>query len=126
MDKIKFRKFETSSGKVIFGGKSAESNEELIKQAGKDEVVLHTKAPGSPFCNIKSKERNITKEDIYEAAVFCARYSRDWRDNKKNVEVHIFLGKDIYKSKDMKLGTFGVKKYKKITAKKEDIKKLEK
>ena len=49
---VNFRKFITSSGKLVLGGKSAENNEQLIKQAEAGEVVLHTKAPGSPFVNI--------------------------------------------------------------------------
>jgi len=115
---VNFRQFTTSSGKLVLGGKSAENNEELIKQIEPDEIVLHTKAPGSPFVNIKGE---ATKKDIKEAAVFCARYSQDWRDNKKDVVVHYFKGKDIHKEKDMKTGTFGVKKYKEVTVKKKEI-----
>jgi predicted ribosome quality control (RQC) complex YloA/Tae2 family protein len=120
-----FRKFATSTGKQVLAGKSAENNEELVEQAGKEETVLHTKAPGSPFANIKLKENeNTSKQDIKESAVFCARYSQDWRDNKKDVIVHYFKGKDIYKEKEMKLGTFGVKNTKEIKIKKEEIEKF--
>lgn len=117
-----FRKFTTSSGKIVLGGKSAENNEELIKQIQPFETILHTAMPGSPFVNIKEK---ATKKDIEEASIFCARYSQDWRDNKQNVTIHIFKGKDIYKNKTMKLGTFGVNKIKKITIKKNKIKNFE-
>ncbi len=120
MKEIKFREFITSSGKKVLGGKSAENNEELIKQVEKNEIVLHTAKPGSPFVNIKFKGR-VSKKDIYEAGIFCARYSQDWRDNKRDVVVHYFKGKEIYKRKDMKLGTFGVKNFKEIKIKKEDI-----
>jgi predicted ribosome quality control (RQC) complex YloA/Tae2 family protein len=119
----KFRKFTTSSGKLVLGGKSAENNEELVSQVIENELVLHTEAPGSSFCNIKAKKEDITKEDIYETAVFCAAYSQDWRDNHKDIHVQVFSGKDIHKEKDMKLGSFGVKKAKTIIAKKEDIEK---
>ena len=119
---MKFREFKTSSGKRVLAGRDAESNEKLIEQAGKDEIVLHTKQAGSPFVNIKLKDNKKTsKEDIKEAAIFCARYSHDWRDNKKDVVVHYFLGKEIFKIKAMKLGTFGVKKFKEIKVKKEEI-----
>lgn len=118
----KFRKFETSTGKTVLGGKNAENNEELVSQVRKDEVVLHTKSPGSPFVNIKGKAE---KADIKEAAIFCARYSQDWRDNHRDVEVHVFSGKDIHKEKGMKLGTFGVRKFKSIVVKKKDIEELE-
>ena len=116
-----FRKFTTSEGRHVIAGKSAEQNEQIVQQSRPDEFVLHTKAPGSPFCNIKE---DASKQDIKETAVFCALYSRDWKENKKDVEVHIFRGKDIYKEKGMKTGTFEVKKHKSLTVKKEEIKKL--
>lgn len=117
-----FREFETSSGRLVLGGKSAESNEDLIAQVLPTEVVLHTSRPGSPFCNIKDR---ASKKDVTEAAVFCAKYSQDWRDNKRDVIVHVFQGADVYKEKKMKLGTFGVKKFKKVKVKKADILKFE-
>lgn len=115
---MKFREFETSSGKKILAGKSAANNGQLIKQVEDNETVLHTKKPGSPFTNIKGK---ATKKDIKEAAIFCARYSQDWRDNKKDVVVHVFKEKNVYKEKRMKLGTFGVRKFKGIKIKKKEI-----
>jgi len=117
----KFRQFLTSSGNLVLCGKSAENNEELVKQTGEDEIVLHTKNPGSPFCNIKETEKKVGKKDIYEAGVFCARYSQDWKHNHKDVEMHVFLGKEIYKKKGMETGTFGVKKHKSMIIKKQDI-----
>lgn len=117
----KFREYITHARTTIFAGKDAKSNEELISQVKPDEDVFHTAAPGSPFVNIKGRAK---KEDIIEAAIFCAKYSREWKKNKKEViEVHSFKGKDIYKEKNMKLGTFGIKKFKVIKVKKEDIEK---
>lgn len=118
---MNFRKYITSSGKEVLAGKSAENNEQLVEQVAQNEPVLHTAKPGSPFVNLKGKAE---KEDIKEASIFCARYSQDWRDNKKDVVVHIFSGKDIFKIPGMKLGTFGVKKYKEIKVKKQDIEKF--
>jgi len=117
---MKFREFITSNGKKVLAGKDKESNEELIKQAENNNYVLHTKAKGSPFAEIKGK---ANKQDIKEAAIFIAKYSQDWKKNKKDVLVHYFLGKDVFKSKGMKTGTFLVKKYKEIKVKKEDIEK---
>ncbi len=116
---MKFREFETSSGGKVLAGKSASNNEELIEQVEKEELIFHTAKPGSPFVNIKSKKPS--KKDIEETAIFCASKSQDWRDNKKDIEVHYFHGKDVYKEKKMKLGTFGVKKLKIIKIKKKDI-----
>ena len=113
-----FRKIITKSGKLVLAGKDENTNEEIIKQVAPDEDVFHTAAAGSPFVNIKG---NANNEDINEAVLFCAKYSRDWRKNRKDVEIHKFKGKDIFKTKGMKAGTFGVNKFQLIKAKKQDI-----
>jgi len=123
---MNFRQYKTSSGKRVLLGKSAETNEELLAQAGKSELILHTSKPGSPFANIKSEGDLLQKEDIYEGAIMCAKHSQDWRDNKKDVKVHLFLGSDTFKEKSMSLGTFGVKKFKELLVRKEDILNFEK
>jgi len=106
------------SGKDVLCGKSAEQNEFLVAQSEKNEIVIHSKAPGSPFCNIKGK---ATPNDIKETAVICAAFSKAWKTNKSDVEVHVFRGKDVFKSAGMKTGTFGVKKVKSLVVKKENI-----
>ena len=121
-----FRKALTSSGKNMLAGKNAEQNEQVVKQVKDNELVFHTKKPGSPFVNIKSDCKETSKEDVKEAALFCAKYSQAWKKVKKKpekIEIHVFLGKDIYKNKSMKTGTFGVKKLKKIIVKNEEIEK---
>lgn len=117
-EKPKFREWFTSSGKYVVAGKNSKNNEEVIAQVEPNETVLHTALPGSPFVNIKGI---ATKEDIRDAAIFCAKYSQAWRDTKSDVKIHVFKGKDIYKEKDMDEGTFGVKKFSEIVAKKKDI-----
>ena len=119
---MKFREFKTSSWKLVLAGKSAENNEELIKQVENYEDVFHTVNSGSPFVNIKSKK--TTAKDRKESAIFCASKSQDWRDNKSDVEIHWFKGKDIYKNKSMKVGCFGVKKFKTILIRKKEIEKF--
>ena len=119
----KFRQFLTSTNKLVLGGKSAENNELLVQQIEPENYVLHTAMPGSPFCEIKSEK--VNKSELKEVAIFCAKYSHDWRDNKQDVLVHVFRGKDIYKEKRMKLGTFGVRKFTEIKVKKKDIEEFE-
>jgi predicted ribosome quality control (RQC) complex YloA/Tae2 family protein len=113
----KFRIFEYNK-KIILAGKSAGNNEEIVKQVSEDEEVFHTALPGSPFVNIKGKADEKT---IKQAAIFCASKSQAWRDNHSDILVHQFKGKDIYKKKGMKLGTFGVKNFKEILVKKSEI-----
>jgi len=100
----KYRWFFTSSGKLVIGGKSSSQNEEIVKSADKNDIILHTSSPGSPFCIIKEP----TKEDIEETAIFDACFSQEWKRGKKKSEVHIFSKIKIIKNKEMKEGTFGI------------------
>jgi len=119
---MKFRERIAKSGNTILAGKDSKNNEELIKQIEKNEEIFHTEEKGSPFVNIKGKS---SKGDIKEAAIFCAIYSQDWKKNKGDVIVHRFKGKDIFKDKTMKQGTFGVKNFKRIKIKKKEIEEFE-
>lgn len=122
MKKTNFRRYVTKNGTLVLAGKNDESNEELISQVEENEEVFHTKEAGSPFVNIKGKAK---KSDAKIAAIFCAKFSRDWKKNKKDVLIHQFKGKDIFKGKGMKAGTFGIKKFKTIKIKKKEIEDFE-
>lgn len=116
----KFRKRVVKDNK-IFLGKDAKSNDELMTQyKGKNNIILHTVKPGSPFCVIE--KLNPSKEVISASGAICAAYSQDWRDNKKDVKIHQFTGKDIKKPLFAKTGTWKIKKKPKIIkVKKRDI-----
>lgn len=120
-----FRELKLKSGNKIFLGKDSKTNDELMKKfLGKENLVFHTIAPGSPFCIID--DLKPTKPDIKEAAIICASKSQDYRDNKKSVKLHIFQAKDAYKSKNLKQGTWSIRgKPKTIKAKRRDIKKCQ-
>jgi len=125
-EKVKTRMFETALGTTVIAGKDEESNELVVSEAASQELLIHTEAPGSPFCNIKVN--NPTQEDIYETAVFCAKYSRAWKQTKKkkDVVVNIFYKRDTKKDAGMKKGCFAVSKSKKLKVKKEDVLEFEK
>ncbi len=109
----KYRWFFTSSGKLVYGGKSAEQNDEvvneLLKQRGKDYILMHTRIPGSPFAVIRYPVKDISEEDLDEVAVWTGCFSRAWRQGMKNVEVDIFKLSDVSKPRTAKSGTFAVK-----------------
>ncbi|MCK5039698.1 MAG: NFACT family protein [Candidatus Aenigmarchaeota archaeon] len=78
----KFHWFFTSGNILVIGGKTAQQNEEVIKKYAKDkDLVFHCDIAGSPFVVLKTSQvkNEATKEDLYEAAVFSAVYSRAWR-----------------------------------------------
>lgn len=115
---MQFRKYVTKKGTLVLAGRDAKNNEALIAQTQKKEIVLHTHLPGSPFVNIKGTPKF---GDIKEAAIFCARYSKDWKKNKGDVIVHRFKGSDVFKEKGMKTGTFGVRRCRTMKIKKKWI-----
>ncbi len=107
----KYKWFFAKSGKLIVGGKSAESNDSLLtelKKMRKDLIIMHTKSAGSPFCAIIAPQETITTEDLQECAIFTGCFSRAWREGKKSTLVHSFKINQLEKEKDMKSGTWKV------------------
>ena len=120
---VNFREFVTSSGRRVLGGKNSKNNDELVWGAKPNDVLLHTAAPGSPFVNVGE---HPSKKDINESAVFCAKFSQDWRNSKRDVVMNVFLRKDMTKDERMKEGSWKVGKEEKIRVKAIDILKFEK
>ena len=118
-----FREYITSSGLRVLGGKNSENNDELVNRAMPKDILLHTSAPGSPFCILGASP---TKQDIKEAAIFCAKYSQNWRNTKQDVVVNMFKRSSMNKEITMKSGTWSVKNQEKIKVKAGDILKFEK
>lgn len=117
---MKPREIILKSGIKIFLGKNAENNDELMQEfKGKENTILHTVASGSPFCVIE--KINPSKEEIMEAGIVCASKSQDWRDNKGDVEMNVFVGKNTKKPIFTKAGTWKVKDAKIFIVKKKDI-----
>lgn len=121
---MKFREFALPSGALALLGRNAENNDELVKKfKGKKNVILHTSSPGSPFCVIGIE--NPSKEDLNISGIVCAKYSQDWRDNKRDVTLDVFNGKNVSKGIFMKKGMWKVRKSKKMKIKKSEILKFE-
>ncbi len=119
-DYKKYRWFFTTNNILVIGGKNDEQNELAINNFLKaDYLVAHTSNPGSSFMILQSD--NPSKKDIEEVAVFCACFSKEWKLGKKKVDIDIFKGKDIYKTKTMKRGTFGVDGEKKVITVKPEL-----
>jgi hypothetical protein len=107
-----YRWFFTSKDVLVVGGKSDEQNELVLKLFSQPTFTLvHTSAPGSPFMILQSEKPSV--KDIYEAAIYCACFSQEWKRGEKKISVDVFSGRDVYKEKQMKKGTFGVRGEKK-------------
>jgi len=115
-----YRWFFTSNNVLVIGGKSDEQNELVLKNFLRPEyTVMHTSAPGSSFMIIQSEKP--TKKDLNETAVFTACFSKQWKNTSSDIEIDIFQGSQIYKTKSMKLGTLGVKGDKKTVKVKPEL-----
>lgn len=111
IDYKKYKWFFTNSGKLVVGGKSAESNDALLtelKGMRKELIVMHTKSPGSPFCAIIAPVNTISKEDLNECAIFTGCFSKAWKEGKKSTAVHSFKLSQLSKDNSMKEGTWSV------------------
>ena len=110
-DYKKYRWFFTKSDKLVYGGESAEQNEEgvrnLIKEK-KNNIMMHTRIPGSPFSVIVAPPEKVSESDLDEVAVWTACFSRAWRQGLKKTLVDVFLTEQLIKKSSMKSGTFGV------------------
>ena len=119
--KIPYRWFFTSTGKLVVGGKSSTQNDELLmklKRSGKEYTVLHTTEPGSPFVVIRAPQSEISENDLDESAIFTGCFSRAWKLRKKKTTVDIFNLSQLFKTKEMKAGTWGIKgKIKRVSVK---------
>lgn len=109
----KYRWFFTKSGKLVYGGKNAKQNEEIVNpiiESNKNHLIMHTEMPGSPFAIIDAEIKNINESDIEETANWTGCFSRAWREGIKKAEIGVFNSKEIHKKFKMKEGTFEVKK----------------
>ncbi|MEM4326139.1 MAG: NFACT RNA binding domain-containing protein [Candidatus Pacearchaeota archaeon] len=122
--RIKFRELVLKSGIKMLLGRDAETNDELMKMyKGKENIILHTKYPGSPFCVIDNLYPN--EREIYLAGVVVAKYSKFWKKYKQDVEIDVFNGTAVSKPKNSKKGLWNVKNTRTIKIKKEDILRFE-
>lgn len=103
-----FRWFFTSEDNLVIGGKSDEQNELVVNKFSKpDYTIMHTSAPGSSFMIIQTN--NPSKKELEETGVFTACFSQEWKRGKKKIDIDVFKGEQVYKTKSMKLGSFGIK-----------------
>jgi predicted ribosome quality control (RQC) complex YloA/Tae2 family protein len=100
-----YRWFFTSNNVLVIGGKSDEQNEIALKKFLRPEyTVMHTSAPGSSFMIIQSEKP--AKKDLDETAIFTACFSKQWKSTSSDIEIDIFQGSQIYKTKSPQTGAF--------------------
>jgi len=113
MDMLKhYRWFYTSSGKKVIGGKNADQNDQLMKEAVADKkkhYVMHTSSPGSPFAVIMAPMEKVSEKDLEECAIFTGCFSKEWKNKSKEAAIDVFTTDQLSKEKEMKAGMWKVK-----------------
>lgn len=100
-----FRWFFSSEGFLVVGGRDASTNEVVVKKhTEQGDLVFHTDISGSPFTVIKSERKEIGQATKEEAAIFCASYSRAWKEGLGSAEV--FSVKPEQLTKEARPGEF--------------------
>tara|TARA_Y100000310_G_scaffold1020_1_gene1441 strand:- start:33494 stop:34267 length:774 start_codon:yes stop_codon:yes gene_type:complete len=103
----KFRWFISSKKKIVIGGRDATTNDILVKKyAEKGDLVFHTQLRGSPFVIIKAEGKKVVKEEIEEAAIFCASMSKSWNAKATTAEVYYVKPEQIKKEFGLPKGSF--------------------
>ncbi len=79
-----YRWFRSSDGLLVIGGRSATSNEEIVKKyLEKRDIFMHSQAPGAPVTIIKvDKGAEVSEQTLAEAAQFAISYSSIWKSGQ--------------------------------------------
>lgn len=94
----KYRWSFTTNGFLVIAGKDADQNESLVRKLLEDnDIFLHADIQGAAATIIKNP-KNITEQDIYDAAVIAASYSKAWKLGLAAVDVFWVYGSQVSKS----------------------------
>lgn len=89
----------TGSGLLAVGGRDADQNESLVRKLlGPNDVFLHADIHGAPAVVLLARGRSYTEEDLLEAGLLTAVYSKAWKAGMGSVSVYWALGSQVSKS----------------------------
>lgn len=94
-----FRWFVSSDGFLVVGGRSAKSNEQLVKKHfDETDMFLHADIPGGAACIVKSQGKEIPDGTLKEAAQFAAVFSKAWQSGLSSIDVYAVSKQQVSKS----------------------------
>lgn len=95
----KYRWSITKNGFLVIAGRDASQNEVIVKRyLGDEDIFLHADIYGGPATVLIRSGGAPQDEDIRDAAVLAACYSRAWKAGFSYVDVYWVLGKQVSKS----------------------------
>ncbi|MEM4061939.1 MAG: ribosome rescue protein RqcH [Desulfurococcaceae archaeon] len=95
----KYRWSITRNGFLVVAGRDASQNESLVKKYLRDDYYfLHADIHGAPATVVIKHSGEPSREDLEDAAVIAACYSRAWKAGFSYVEVYWVHGKQVSKT----------------------------
>jgi predicted ribosome quality control (RQC) complex YloA/Tae2 family protein len=94
-----YRWFLSSNGFLVVAGRSAKSNEQLVKKhLEKQDFFLHADIAGGSATIIKAGNKKIPEQTFREAAQFAAVFSKAWKQGIAAVDVYAVEASQVSKS----------------------------
>ncbi|MEB3788405.1 MAG: NFACT family protein [Desulfurococcales archaeon] len=79
----------TRNNLLAIGGRDASQNEAVVKKhLSQNDLFLHANIHGAPAVVLKIKDKTPQPEDIFDAAVITAAYSRAWKAGAGSIDVY--------------------------------------
>jgi len=92
----RFRWSFTRSGFLVIAGRELQQNMTIVRKYLKEEdIYLHADIHGAPSTVLLSEGKTPSEEDIYDAAVIAASYSRAWSLGLPSVDVFWVKGNQV-------------------------------
>ncbi len=95
----KYHWLYTSHWFLAIGGRDASQNESVVKRyLGDNDIFMHADIRGAPAVVILARGRRPPDEDLREAAVIAACYSRAWKEGLGAIDVYWVWGRQVSKA----------------------------
>ncbi len=95
----KYHWMYTSHWFLVIGGRDASQNESVVKRyLGDNDIFMHADIRGAPAVVIFARGRKPPDQDLREAAVLAASYSRAWKEGLGSVDVYWAWGRQVSKA----------------------------
>ncbi|AEM39571.1 protein of unknown function DUF814 [Pyrolobus fumarii 1A] len=89
----------TSHWLLVIGGRDASQNESVVKRyLGENNIFMHADIRGAPAVVVFAGGKEPPEEDIREAAVIAACYSRAWKEGLGAIDVYWVWGRQVSKA----------------------------
>ncbi len=95
----RFRWTITSNGLLAIGGRDASQNESLVRKYLEDrDLFLHADIHGGSIVILKIRGVEPSREDLEDAAILAACYSKAWKAGFGSIDVYWVYGNQVSKS----------------------------